>query len=300
MKKQSDIKKGVIVAIFVILVVYALFKLFSGSDVVAEVNGKEITREQVDSMTVKLKDTLPGADGKTILKQLVANQLLLEEVAKRNIEIDEIELADYFTKTVQGVSVDELAKSKQMSTEDFKAEVKNELALLELFNLVTSTIEVTDEEAYKLFEEGSNNLGDVIVNVSHILVKDESKAEELLARLKKGESFAEIAKIESIDGSAAKGGSLGFFPKGVMVKEFEDAAFSLNNTGEISGIVKTQFGYHILKLNGRISDKQPIFELFKEGIKQSMLNQKKTEVLNAYITDLIKNADIKYYKEFTE
>ena len=77
-------------------------------------------------------------------------------------------------------------------------------------------------------------------------VEKESVAKELLERLKKGESFAKLAEQYSIDGSRRRGGDLGFFGRGVMVKPFEDAAFALQK-GEISGLVKTQFGYHIIK-----------------------------------------------------
>jgi peptidyl-prolyl cis-trans isomerase C len=87
------------------------------------------------------------------------------------------------------------------------------------------------------------------IRCSHILVEKLSTAQELLERLKKGESFAKLAEQYSIDGSRRRGGDLGFFTKGQMVKPFEDAAFKLEK-GQISDIVKTQFGYHIIKRTG--------------------------------------------------
>ncbi len=84
------------------------------------------------------------------------------------------------------------------------------------------------------------------IRCAHILVEKESVAKEILERLKKGESFAKLAEQYSIDGSRRRGGDLGLFRKGVMVREFENAAFALNK-GEVSGLVKTQFGYHIIK-----------------------------------------------------
>ena len=84
----------------------------------------------------------------------------------------------------------------------------------------------------------------------HILVKKQSEAIAILERLKKGESFANLAKQLSIDkGSGKKGGDLGFFGRGMMVKPFEDVAFKLEK-GEISEPVKTEFGYHIIKRAG--------------------------------------------------
>ena len=84
------------------------------------------------------------------------------------------------------------------------------------------------------------------VHCAHILVKSESEAKAVLNRLKKGEKFGNLARVISRCPSGKKGGDLGFFTRGKMVKEFEKAAFALQK-GQISGIVKTQFGYHIIK-----------------------------------------------------
>ncbi|MDE1874422.1 MAG: peptidyl-prolyl cis-trans isomerase [Candidatus Micrarchaeota archaeon] len=84
------------------------------------------------------------------------------------------------------------------------------------------------------------------IRCSHILVEKFSVAQQILDRLKKGESFAALAQEYSIDGSRKRGGDLGEFGRGIMVKPFEEAAFALK-PGEISGIVKTEFGYHIIK-----------------------------------------------------
>ncbi len=84
------------------------------------------------------------------------------------------------------------------------------------------------------------------IRCAHILVEKQSIANEILERIRKGESFAVLASEYSMDGSRKQGGDLGFFGRGVMVKEFENAAFALQ-VGEVSGLVKTQFGYHIIK-----------------------------------------------------
>ncbi|MCE7740681.1 MAG: peptidyl-prolyl cis-trans isomerase [Candidatus Heimdallarchaeota archaeon] len=87
------------------------------------------------------------------------------------------------------------------------------------------------------------------VKASHILVKKRSEAIRILDEIKAGTDFAELAKKHSICPSGKKGGSLGFFTRGQMVKEFEKTAFSLAK-GELSGLVKTEFGYHIIKRTG--------------------------------------------------
>jgi foldase protein PrsA len=88
------------------------------------------------------------------------------------------------------------------------------------------------------------------IKCSHILVKKQSEALTILERLKNGESFANLAKELSIDkGSAKRGGELGYFGRGVMVKPFEDAAFKLEK-GQVSDPIRTEFGYHIIKRLG--------------------------------------------------
>lgn len=84
------------------------------------------------------------------------------------------------------------------------------------------------------------------IRCAHILVEKESLAKELLEKINKGESFSKLAEQYSIDGSRRRGGDLGFFGRGMMVREFESAAFALEK-GQVSGIVRTQFGYHIIK-----------------------------------------------------
>jgi parvulin-like peptidyl-prolyl isomerase len=84
------------------------------------------------------------------------------------------------------------------------------------------------------------------VHCAHILVEKLSLAQELKTRITKGESFANLAKQYSIDSSKRRGGDLGFFGRGMMVPEFEKTAFALEK-GQVSDIVKTQFGYHIIK-----------------------------------------------------
>jgi len=84
------------------------------------------------------------------------------------------------------------------------------------------------------------------VHCAHILVEKLSLAQEIKAKIANGESFANLAKQHSIDSSKKRGGDLGFFGRGIMVQEFEKAAFVLEK-GQVSDIVKTQFGYHIIK-----------------------------------------------------
>lgn len=89
------------------------------------------------------------------------------------------------------------------------------------------------------------------IKASHILVKTEQEAQNLLQQIKNGASFEYLAQENSLCPSGKSGGDLGSFGKGMMVKPFEDAAFALNEIGEVSEPVKTQFGWHLIKLTGK-------------------------------------------------
>mgnify|MGYP001032855523 CR=1 FL=1 len=89
------------------------------------------------------------------------------------------------------------------------------------------------------------------IKASHILVKTEDEAKNLLTEISAGKSFAELAQEFSMCPSGANGGDLGYFGRGMMVKPFEDAAFALENIGQVSEPVQTQFGWHLIQLTGK-------------------------------------------------
>src|SRR5690606_24013284 len=120
------------------------------------------------------------------------------------------------------------------------------------------------------------------VRASHILVDEKAKAEELLAQLKNGADFAELAKEHSKDGSAAQGGDLDYFGRGRMVAPFEEAAFALN-VGEISDVVESQFGFHIIKLTDKKAAETATFEDKKEEIQKTVFDGKLNERMSGYI-----------------
>ncbi|MDU2584705.1 MAG: peptidylprolyl isomerase, partial [Anaerococcus prevotii] len=131
-----------------------------------------------------------------------------------------------------------------------------------------SNNEVTDDEIKKYFEDNKDEFEKV--DASHILVQDEETAKEIKEKIDNGEDFAKLAEEYSTDTASAKnGGSVGAFAKGQMVKEFEDAAFAMKE-GEVSDPVKSQFGYHIIKVN-KVTDS---FEDSKEEITKKIKDQK--------------------------
>lgn len=129
------------------------------------------------------------------------------------------------------------------------------------------------------------------VHARHILVETKEEADAIKAELDAGGDFAAIAQEKSIDpGSGANGGDLGFFAKGMMVPEFETAAFALANPGDVSAPVQSQFGFHIIKLEEKRQSAPPAFEQVAPQIQQQVLmrvfNEKVEELMSGVTIDV--------------
>jgi peptidyl-prolyl cis-trans isomerase C len=154
--------------------------------------------------------------------------------------------------------------------------------------------EVTDEQAKAYYDENPTLYSTTQIRASHILVKDEAAAREIREQLKADPSkFADIAKEKSTDKtSGQKGGDLGMFGPGRMVPEFERAAFALK-PNEISEIVKTQYGYHIIIVTERKEGERRPFDQVKEQVKATLRNKAIQEQQEKRYTDLKERANVK-------
>lgn len=134
---------------------------------------------------------------------------------------------------------------------------------------------VSDDQVKAYYDANADRYSTTTIKARHILVKDEAKAKELQAQVKQNpEQFGDLAKANSVDtASARKGGDLGFFGRGRMVPEFEAAAFALKSPGEISEIVKTPYGYHVIQLEERRDGEQKPFDQVKEQIRATLRNE---------------------------
>ncbi|MBQ7578365.1 MAG: peptidylprolyl isomerase [Synergistaceae bacterium] len=153
-------------------------------------------------------------------------------------------------------------------------------------------ITVSDDEAQKFYDDNKNSfMQPEKVHARHILISGDADelAAKIIADLKAGASFDVLAKEYSLDpGSKANGGDLGEFPRGVMVPDFEKAAFALKNPGDISEPVKSQFGLHIIKLEAKIPAAPTPFEQVKPRIMQELREKKTQELLKARSEELEK------------
>lgn len=275
---------------------------------VAKVNGEGITEEEFQADFEIFKTiyeqqygedamTQVDADGKTledkikedIIEKLIIEKLIEKECKEKGIEVTaeevEKELTDYIGMLGGQEQFSNFLEANHLTREFFHENIRKEL----LYNrhredfIENATIEDTEIEEF--FQENKNDLEKV--RARHILLKTEEEGKEVLERIKAGEDFAKLAEELSFDkGSAAIGGDLGFFGKGEMIAEFEDAAFNLK-VGETSGLVKTEVGYHIILLE----EKKDSIEDLKDEIINILKNQKYYEL----IENIREDADVKIY-----
>jgi peptidyl-prolyl cis-trans isomerase C len=157
---------------------------------------------------------------------------------------------------------------------------------------------ITDEQVRAYYDQNPDLYSTTQIQASHILVKDEATARQILAELKAHpEKFADLAREKSTDtASAKKGGDLGLFGQGRMVPEFERAAFALK-PGEISDVVKTQYGYHIITVTDRKEGERRPFDQVKEQIRATLRTKGLQEQVQAHLETLKKEAGLKIDEE---
>ncbi len=266
-----------------------------------------------------------------VVNELIYDKLLEQEIKKRNIVVTNEEYEKEVEKLIKTVgSKNELNKSlraRNISPSQFKRFTMNQLQVSKLADSISKT-NVTEEDISNYYKKRIANFSyPEQVRASHILVladADEYAAElkkkspditeeelkkrvdeEMAARKAKAEGiladvknnpkeFAKIAKAKSDDRTSAKqGGELGFFSRKEMVKEFSDAAFSLG-IGQISGLVKSKYGYHIILVTDRMEPGTYPFSKVKNEIEQTIKMQRQMNVINGLLTSLKNAATIEF------
>ena len=178
--------------------------------------------------------------------------------------------------------VEDAIESGLTQTEEFQ-KLYREFVFQHSIGQMFKTITVTDAECEAYYNENKEQFKEEMVRAAHILVEEEAQAKELLAAIEGGADFHELASANSKCPSGARGGDLGDFGRGQMVPEFEQAAFALN-IGEVSGIVKTQFGYHLIKLLDK-KDEVPFTDV-KGQIEQYLMSKKQNEMYSNFTQGL--------------
>jgi peptidyl-prolyl cis-trans isomerase C len=213
--------------------------------VLAKVNGSEIRQSDVALAEEELGPSLAQMDPATKDENVLAFLIDMKVVAKA---AEDKKIAD---------------------TDDFKKRLAFTRNRLLMDNLLgqEGKAAATDEEMKKVYDDTAKQIsGEQEIHARHILVETEDEAKAVKAELDKGADFAELAKKKSKDPGASDGGDLGFFTKDQMVPEFSEAAFKLE-PGQISDPVKSQFGWHIIKVEEKRNRKPPEFDQVKGQIE---------------------------------
>jgi peptidyl-prolyl cis-trans isomerase C len=303
----------------------------SPDDIVVTVNGTEVKRERLDKYLEPQLERMSAsgrvpddrlAEMKNRLTRrftdvLVIETLIDQQMKKNNIVVTEQQIED---------RIAEMAARENLTVDDLKAIVTRNggtfeqwkermqfdkivgvLKLAELEGLGTADVNEADALAYYQQNQDSYKIPEQ-VRASHILITPEKgpdvdpeaadaaareKAEQLLEQVKAGADFAQLAKENSDCPSASKGGDLGFGRRQTWVAPFSDAAFALQ-PGQISDVVKTRFGYHIIKVTDRKEPTEIPFDNVKENIIQTLRTKKESELTNKCIDLLKSKADIVY------
>ncbi len=210
------------------------------------------------------------------LEDLIVQEILLQKSEEANIKINEDEVdaeIEKFKETAQSQEAfDKYLEDMNITEEFFKDIYKTGMIISKYFE---QTVIVPDNEAKEFYEEHKDLFDQV--RARHILVDTAEEAMNILKQLDEGADFIELAKEKSTCPSAQNGGDLGYFKRGEMVKEFEKMAFILG-VGEVSSVVKTEFGYHLIK----VEDKKVTFDDNRDAVIESIKNMKFEEMLNNF------------------
>ena len=290
----------------------------------ASVNGVVITHEEVNRQMFILEqhllstqgtavrpDMVPGVRAQ-IINDLIDKELLYQEAQKQKIVVDDKEVSEKMDALKNSfpsekVFQDEMGRMN-FTEETLRTQIKKDLAIQQLVEKdILVHVKVSDEDAKSFYDSHPDLFKEPEkVRASHILIKAEAdtdpvikeerkkKLEAVKKRLDQGEDFAALAKEFSECPSAEKGGDLGYFERGKMVKPFEDAAFSMN-PGDVSDIVVTSFGFHLIKVTDKKPGRTISYDESKERIKQYLQRVKFLEEKNRYVAELKKKSKVETF-----
>lgn len=199
---------------------------------------------------------------KEFLEDMLSERLLVEEAEKRGVE-------------------------KDPEVQDLLKAARRKIILAKLIEQeVDGKLQLGKDEARAYYDAHRDEfMTPLLLRASHILLKTEEEARAIHQRVLAGEVFEDLARAHSTDTTASRGGDIGFFQQGQLVKEFEVAAMALE-PGQVGEVVKSSFGYHVLKLTDRLQPSLREFRAVRGAIEERLLNQKRSELLKKLIEKL--------------
>lgn len=223
-----------------------------------------------------------------LLENMLNERILVQRAQEIGLEKDE-KVSSQIKTVIEQVRKEREEKIKINTQQAFIDEVIK----VDIYD----TIELSEEEIVEYYKENKEDfIKDEGYHLRHILVESREEAEAILEKIKFGTDFTELAKERSLGPSGKQGGDLGFIARGITIKPFEDAAFALK-PGEISEVVKTQFGYHIIKLEEISPERQKTLEEAKVEIEFILLPEKQQQSFTRWLSSLRDEAQVKIKEE---
>lgn len=244
----------------------------SGGRIAAVVNGQVITDQEVQARMSRLNPSYRaalGSDPRRLLEEMVTETLLIQEARRRGLDRDP--------------EVQRLLR-----------EASRQVLMGRLIEVVRGgqDAQVTDEEVAQFYSLNQTSFVEPeTFRASHLLIDSEEAAKKALTRLKGGEPFAKVAEELSLDSTRTKGGDIGTFTKGQLIPEFEAACEKLK-PGELSGVVKSPLGFHVILLAERKPPRQKSLEEVQETIRPQLAAQRRQRGVEAFVQDLRAKAQV--------
>lgn len=250
------------------------------SDYVAKVDGEKILQTELD-------DALREQYGTEVLETLITNKIVELEAKKVGVSVSEDSIQEEYKELADSYGGEESLQEALEANGLTEQSVKDNIRIYQLTkNVIAEDIDISDEEVAQYFENNKDSYGqkEEIV-ASHILLEDEATAKDVLAKIKAGEDFKELAKTYSIDSSTNEdGGEIGYISRGQMDEKFEEAAFSLEK-GSVSDIVQTSEGYHIIKVTEKVPAEEAVFEDVKDEVYETVLEDRINEEYTSWLAE---------------
>jgi peptidyl-prolyl cis-trans isomerase C len=242
--------------------------------ILSSFNGQTITLGEFNQLWDQIpEDSKLQLTKRNVLDQIISEKLLIQEAKNRGLEQDK-DVLEQIKNTTEQILVQSLIEKE-----------------------IIGKVKVNDQEALTYYEENKDNfITKEQVYLYNILVETEEVAKDILEKLKAGGDFIEIAKEKSTGPSAAQGGDLGYVSKGDLIPEIENVVFALE-IGNISDIIKSEYGFHILKVTDKKPEVLKTFEEVKEEILPTLLSTKQKEAFDNLIEELKSQVTIEINEE---
>jgi foldase protein PrsA len=323
-------KKLIVGVALLVLVLPALLAACGSDEVkvpagaIAAVGSGVVTQEQFDQIWAQAEAQYKSQAGAppfpkagttqynqlraSIVNYLVQNQVIKDKAAELNVTVTDKQFQDRMKQIIQQVGgqkkLDKLLKQQSVTQAQLEEQLKAQMLQDAVQQKVYAGIKVSQADIEKYFNNPANksqfNVAES-VDARHILVKTKAEADKVRALLAADNTDANWKKVAaqySTDtGSKSNGGSLGNFPRGRMVKPFEDAAFALK-VGEISQPVKSQFGYHVIEVTKKTAANKQTLEQAKTTIEQQLKYQKQSTAWESWLKEAMKAAGVAYAAGF--